>query len=277
MINRYFAITNIILITTSVYLLVNGFYAMVTARFDYRVMPHSTQTDPMQLSSPVGETRPPLSQYSAIVERNLFNIPSKKETAAQSQKIDVKNLKRTDMKLKLWGTVTRRNAVAYAVIEDPKTRKQNLYRTGDSIQNAIVKMILRDKIILSVNEHDEILQMAEYSNSRRIARRPTRSIRQRRTLRRAQIESAVKHLDNLTTQARIRAHPEGLLISRIRRSSLFRKMGLRNGDIITDIDGRGINSVEDALNLYRNFKSAQRVTLGLKRRGRSRIIDYIIR
>jgi general secretion pathway protein C len=257
--------------------MIDGFYTIFTASLDTRFLTLSFQTNSKQITPPVAESRPPIEQYSTIADRNIFNITSKEESAAQSQKIDTKNLKQTDMKLTLWGTVTLQDAASYAVIEDTKTREQSLYRTGDSIQDAVVKMILRDKIILTVDKRDEILPMAEYRRSRRIARHPTRSIRQRRTLRRTQIESAVKNLNNLAAQAKIRTHPEGLLISRIRRRSLFRKMGLRNGDIITNVDGRRINSVEDALNIYRNFQSADRVTLGLKRRGRSRTIDYIIR
>jgi general secretion pathway protein C len=277
MIKRYFTIANIFLLTAGVFLLVNGFYSIVTAHLDYGALPAFPQTISKEIPSPVSESSPPISNYSAIVERNLFNLASKNATTAKSQRIDVENLKQTDLNLKLWGTVTRQNAVSYAVIEDPKTREQNLYRTGDAIQEAIVKLILRDKIILTVNDHDEVLQLAEYRNYRRSVRRPSRFTRQRRTLRRSHIERAVKNLNKLASQAKFRNHSDGLLITRIRRSSLFRKMGLRNGDIITDIDGRRINSVEDALNLYRNISSANRVTLGLKRRGRPRTIDYVIR
>ena len=61
----------------------------------------------------------------------------------------------------MWGTVTRLDGKAYAVIEDTKTREQNLYRTGDAIQNATVKMILREKVVLTVGEGDEILTMED--------------------------------------------------------------------------------------------------------------------
>jgi general secretion pathway protein C len=79
------------------------------------------------------------------------------------------------------------------------------------------------------------------------------------------------------SQANIRPHPEGFQISRIRRSSIFRSMGLRNGDIITAAGNMPINSVNDALDIVRGLTGGGKTSLKIKRRGRTRIIDYYIR
>ena len=63
------------------------------------------------------------------------------------------------MKLKLWGTITGNSVNAFAIIEETTNRKQKLYRVSDSIQNATVKMILRQKVVLRVDENDEILEI----------------------------------------------------------------------------------------------------------------------
>ena len=73
----------------------------------------------------------------------------------------IDKIKETNLKLTLWGTVTGQDKRSYAVIEDSKAREQNLYRTGDSIQNAVVKLILREKVVLRVGDRDEILAMEE--------------------------------------------------------------------------------------------------------------------
>jgi ankyrin repeat protein len=63
----------------------------------------------------------------------------------------------TDLKLRLWGTVTGDVAGAYAIIEDMNTRKQKLLREGDEIQNATVAMIFRDRVVLKVGGTYELL------------------------------------------------------------------------------------------------------------------------
>jgi general secretion pathway protein C len=51
---------------------------------------------------------------------------------------------------------------SYAVIEDKKATGQNLYRVGDRVQDALIKMILREGVVLDVGGgKDEILQIEE--------------------------------------------------------------------------------------------------------------------
>lgn len=289
MVNRYFAIANILLITAGVYLLVNGFYTMVTAKLDPGV-----QTPPRAASStttpPVMETKVPLTQYNIITDRNLFNTTAQ-EVTAQPQKVDLEALKQTDMKLKLWGTVTRQDGTAYAVIEDTKTREQNLYRTGDAIENAKVKMILREKVVLTVNESDEILTMEEIVSSGRTRRSgiqdrstpklPVSSYSRKVTLNRESMESALQNIGQLMEQATIRPHIEdgrsaGISITGIKPNAIFRKMRLRNGDVITGVNGRPIESVEDAVNIFDDLTSSSEIKIDIKRRGRQQTIDYRI-
>jgi general secretion pathway protein C len=98
-----------------------------------------------------------LSHYNAIFERNLFKTKAKADIKSSSINIDA--LKQTDLNLKLWGTVTGLEDKTYAVIEEAKTRKQNLYRVGDTVQNATVKVVLREKVVLNVDGKDEVLEI----------------------------------------------------------------------------------------------------------------------
>jgi len=288
MINRYFTAANIFLITAGVYLLVNGFYTMVTARFNYGTSP--PRTNSKQISSPVDVSKPPLSQYRAIVDRNLFNT-TQQQNAQQPKMVNLENLEQTDLKLKLWGTVTRVDGTAYAVIEDTKTREQNLYRTGDSIQNAVVKMILREKIILTVNERDEILTMEEVVSSKSSARAgrkndrspklPVSSYSRKITLNREKLESEMENLGQLMDQATIRPYIEdgrtaGISITGIKPNAIFRRMRLRNGDIITGVNGRPLESMEDAVAIFDDLSTSSEIKIDIKRRGRKQTLDYRI-
>lgn len=297
MVNRYFSIANILLITVGIYLCVNAFYTLVTAGLDYGVI--SAPTGPRQdAPSPVEQSQPPMADYSPILERNIFN--SSTEAAAAplpTKQVDIENLKETELKLKLWGTVTGQNGQTYAVIEDTKSREQNLYRAGDSIQKAIVKLILREKVVLSVDDRDEILAMEEIMGGQRGSRPPrlsssssTSSSPQKMpvsryprkiTLQGEQIEKALENLGDLMEQATFRPHvedgqPAGITISGIKPNAIFRKMRLRNGDVITGINDSSIQSVEDAVKVFEDLSSGSSIKLQIKRRGREQTLDYSI-
>jgi len=92
----------------------------------------------------------------------------------------------------------------------------------------------------------------------------------------------MENVSDLMSQVKIRPHfengqPDGLTLSSLKPRSIFRKMGLRNGDIITGIDGSPIQTVDDALKFYENLTSSSNVALQLKRRGREKAIEYKIK
>ncbi|MFC1886318.1 type II secretion system protein GspC [Thermodesulfobacteriota bacterium] len=281
--NRLLFFLNILLLTAACYFSVNSFYQILAARVEPdrvnvigpKVAPSSEKLD-----------LHPLSYYQIIINRNLFN--TKTDVAKKSKTIDIETLKQTKLELRLWGTVTGESGQTYAVIEDKKEKSQNLYRAGDAIQSAILKMILREKIILTVNGKDEVLPMEEMLSSKtgRRRRAPSAPLRtaisntsDSLTLERSVVEDAVKNINTLMKQVRIRPHfrdgkPDGLSVTGMKHGSLFRKMGLKNGDIITGVDGKQISSVDDALSFYKGLKSASEMQLQIKRRGIPRTMNY---
>jgi general secretion pathway protein C len=295
MINRYFTIANFILITAGVYLGVITFYTLITSRLDYGVSApvFARQATP----APVDFTKRPISDYNAIAGRNIFNVSS--QTAApepNTEKVEIDKLKETALKLKLWGTVTGQNKRAYAVIEDTKAREQNLYRAGDSIQKAVVKLILREKVVLRVGESDEILTMEEMRASKggrsprnrtgssggsSKSKLPVSSYPRKIRLKGDQIQQAMENLGQLMEQANLRPHmvdgqPAGISITGIKPNAIFRKMRLRNGDVITGVNGSSIESVEDAVKVVEQLSSGSDIQLQIKRRGREQSLDYSI-
>jgi general secretion pathway protein C len=157
-------------------------------------------------------------------------------------------------------------------------------------------MILRQKVVLNVDGRDEILGMEEIGSgsgrrgvSPRVAaqrdtappRLPVSSYPRQLTLKSDQIQGALENLDQLMEQARIRPHieegqPAGISITGIKPNTIFRRMRLRNGDIITGVNGAPVESVEDAMRIFGDLSSASEVQLEIKRRGRERTLNYKI-
>ncbi len=282
-----FIFVNLVCITVSTFVVVDSLYGTISARLTQK--PLSAKQN-IHRTGDTGTTRLPVSAYKAVLDRNLFETRS--TTAPKAGKVDVESLEETKLKLKLWGTVSGSKDGDYAVIEDVKAREQNLYRTGDAIQTATVKEIFREKVVLTVNGKDEILQMQEMKSgkflsrsgglpgSKKVKKGTVRA--QRISLRRSYIERSMTDVASLMTQVQIQPHmengvPAGLALSSIKPNSIFRRMGLRNGDIITGVDGSEISSVDDALKLVDNLKSSSNLSVQLKRRGREKNIEYSIR
>jgi len=211
--------------------------------------------------------------------------------APAATKVDVGALQKTDLKLKLFGTILYDSGNC-AIIADNK-KQQRLYRVGDSVENAIVKMILREKVILNVNGNDEILKIEKVLSSKKKTIKPSAaksskhktsksSKRTKIKVKRSELEASLNNLNEVFKQVRVRPHfrngkPDGLTISGIKPQSVFRKLGLKSGDVILGVDGNDIRSVDDALKFYQSLGENANLQLKIKRRGMPRTIDYEIK
>jgi len=287
MIRYLLTFLNILFITGTSYYLVDGFYNFATMQIG------QTQSA-KQISTGFAEQHSakvlPLSYYDSITSRNLFHLQVATLVKDKASQVDLAALKQTELNLKLWGTVFGKGNTNYAVIEVKKTRKQNLYKKGDSLEDAVVKMILREKVILEVNGKDEVLTMEKVETGRSATKtrgrtanfsRPGAKRSQKINLKRSLIEDSIKDISKLMTQIKIRPHMEngeasGLKLSSIKPNSIFRRMGLRNGDVLMGVDGENIQTVDDALKLYENLKTSSSVQVDVKRRGSIRTINYMI-
>lgn len=290
MVNRYFTIANLLLATAGVYFGVSIFYAVLTAGLDSipPPVPAAGRALPVGPESPGG-----VSGYQAIVDRNLFNTGKKPlaEPGKGAAGIDVDKLKQTGLKLKLWGTGIGPDGQTYAVIEDPKTREQLLYRPGDTVQKAAVKMVLRQKVVLNVDGRDEVLIMeepgiiraaapgpaAEAAPAPRLAAEPGEQV----ALTGEQVEKALEDIGDLLTQATFRPHiedgrPAGISITGIKPNAIFRKLRLRNGDVITGVNNQSITSVDDAMKVFGTLSADGPIQVQVKRRGREETLEYKI-
>lgn len=287
---RYLTLLNFVLLTCAVYFGVDAFYKTAAARLQIAAPEAAFEQGTVARDD---EAVRPLSYYQQINNRNLFGLKSPASRPLPQPKVEVADLKQTDLQLKLWGTVIDNAGDSYAVIEDTKERSQNLYKVDDQVQDAVIKEIHREKVVLQVKNELQILEMEKMeSGSASRGLRP----RQRRvgpvrpsaqaaasniTLKREKIDEAVSNLNSLMKQVRIRPHfrdgkPDGLTLSGVRSNSIFSEMGFRNGDVIVGVDGKDIESVDDALSLYQNLQSANNVQVQIRRRGRLQTIDYQI-
>lgn len=228
----------------------------------------------------------PFSEYAVISRRNLFGTQEPSDRQRISS--DIEKLRQTRLKLKLRGTISGPEDTARAVIEDASGKGQFLVKVGDAVQDAVVVMILKERIVLRVGGREELLEMDQWTSGLSpltpSASLPSTQVDDRQqviNVKRSQIDDAIKDINQLMKQVRIipnfsQGKPDGLMISGIPQDSFFSQIGLRSGDILSGVDGKAIESVDDALKLYTGMKSASRLKIQLKRGGREEVIDYAI-
>ena len=276
----FYTILNIVALSLVVYIGVDTFYRVVSSELK-GVNTKEIVMEP--LPNAEESKRSPLSSFQVITERNLFGSLDKASKDVNEEEIEA--LEPTSLKIALLGTVTGDEQNAFAVIEETDKRKQGLYKIGDSVQNATVKTILREKVVLRVGTKDEILTMEESAASRREkVRGPSKTAEGRNTITvsRKDIQSSLKDINKLMSEVRIRPHfkdgeSDGLSVSRIKGGSVFSKLGLRNGDIVQKINGEPINSPDEVLALYEKLKSGSRVSLEVTRKGEPKTMNYRFR
>ena len=233
----------------------------------------------------------PLNSFDVIVDRNLFGSSNEASGDVEARDMvesrdmearEIEALEPTSLKISLLGTVTGSDENARAVIEETGRKTQGLYRVGDSVQNAVVKKILWGKVVLRVGDKDEILSMdvPELKKGGRTSSsaKPANS-GDTVTLARSDIQNSLKNINKLLTQARIRPHlkdgkPDGFALSYIKANSFFTKLGLKRGDIVKNINGKQINTPEDAFSFYQALESGEPLSMEISRGGAPKTINY---
>jgi general secretion pathway protein C len=277
-VHHVFIFFHLLMLTVVAYQGVYLLYQFVEERLEPSSVAPRTETIPTrEISTPAAR---PLSDYQTIAARNLFK--TRAVSRPTPQKPAAENLAETKLDLHLWGTVTANAGWAFAVIQAAGRRTpQKLYHVGDQVKEATIVRIVREKVVLEVDGQNEVLALEKLSRSNRGRQSSRRSSRpkivQRRSIRRKTIDAAMANLNKLVTQARVRPHAKGLIIDHIKPRSLFRRLGLRNGDILVGIEGQPIRTVDEALVFYDRLQHADRLSVDLLRRGRVREMRFRIR
>ncbi len=73
---------------------------------------------------------------------------------------------------------------------------------------------------------------------------------------------------------RIDGKIEGFLITGISYNSVFKRLGLKKGDILISVNNQKLNSYSDALRVYKKVKSQKNIHLVINRNGEIKEIDY---
>lgn len=280
--NLYHVIFNLFALSILIYIGVDIFYRTICFQLSET---RSFEMAKVRIPEIVHYTPPPLNSFDVIVDRNIFG--STDETSHHGETRDmgleeIEALEPTSLNISLLGTVTGSEENAWAVIEETRTKTQGLYRVGDTIKEAVIKRILRGKVVLRVGDKDEILLMDVTETKEGGGAHPSLQTAHGGniiTVDRSDIRESLKNINKLLTQARIRPHlkdgkPDGFRLSYVKTNSFFTKLGLKQGDIIKSINGKQINTPEDAFSFYQSLESGAPLSMEISRGDKPKTITY---
>lgn len=291
------------------YLIFAGAFAFVGADIvkgiinqKLRLPPQVSGRKPNAVSKKQKEKEP--SFYAVIHKRDLFHsakeeVAKKKDTTI-AKKVVIKEeaLEKTPLLVRLRGTVYRESGNSIAIIEDTKTRKQDVYHVGDFILGeAKLIAISRNKVYLERDGKQEVLGVYEgpevKTGERPEGRRPQRGpiptgagikrlSANRYRIPQEDLRNAFENMNHLLTQVRMvpnfnNGEPDGFKLLSVKSGSLIHRSGLRDGDIIKRVNGIEIDSPEKAFEIYDQVKNEPTITVEIERGGGEKTFTYEVR
>ncbi|HET9621102.1 MAG TPA: PDZ domain-containing protein, partial [Kofleriaceae bacterium] len=96
------------------------------------------------------------------------------------------------------------------------------------------------------------------------------------TVSRADVDATLANFAKLTTDLQGSISANGVVIERVAPGTLFARIGLRAGDVITAVDGARIRSLDDAASLYAKVSTAKAIAAQIVRNGTSMTLHVAI-
>lgn len=132
-------------------------------------------------------TRPTLDHYTVIVQRDLFtSAVSGPEKRTES---DHNKPRAADVTFRLRGTVVVSSGASCAIIEDPASKKEELFHENDMVQGYKIVKIMRNKVIVDKDGVEEVVEVVE--EEERTSTRPATPVRRPRQIIRRPVRTPV--------------------------------------------------------------------------------------
>ncbi len=243
----------------------------------------SLPVDDAAATAPTTPPLAPLAEFAVIAERDVFNPGRTSGDATRNAT------------LRLHG-VGLHGGAATAAIEDTASHRQDLYRVGDAVAGATIAAIDWDRVTLVRGGVEEVLELARPETTDtdaptidvpvRTADAHDDGIRQTSAtafvVDRRELTGAADNMSALMTQLRAVAEerdgrPAGFRLFRIDDDSLFRRLGLQNGDVVQRVNGNALADPAALLAFLQRLKSEPRVAVDIVRGGTPRTLVYDIR
>ena len=264
----------LIMITIASYLTVDIFYNLAALK-----LTAGGKKPKEHLAAPALKTYQPepLAGYGIIADRNIFHT-TMDAIADKDTEFLLPTEEYTAFDLK--GTIAVDENIGYAIVEERGKGSQKLYRIGQMIGSARLVRVTRNAAVLNSDGRDLVMKIREAESGGSPGAASSR--RGAITVGKQEVAETMGDLKNVMSQAVVRPYvadgaQQGFIISNIVPGSLYERMGLQNGDIVTSVNGRELTGVDDVMQLVNTMQSGGNISVSLVRNGTNETLNYSFR
>ena len=234
-------------------------------------------------------SRPRHDQPSSAM-KSLFGMPVQGSMSADG--IASGQYRETGLDLVLKGVLAERGTDRKVALIENAGHGESVYWTGDMIAGAKIVRIESRRVVIDHNGVIEALSLetlkaqAQYQAKETKENPVTAGVEPRtenhQVIRRQTVAQQVTRLPELLQQASSEPYLDkngraiGIRLGEIPGESIFSDLGFRGADVIRSVNGKSIHNSRDAIQAYRDLKSASAFSINLLRDGREITLNYSI-
>jgi general secretion pathway protein C len=215
-----------------------------------------------------------LTDLRALANAQLFGRAAPSRSPAAEASVAPSNLNMT-----LTGVAVRASGGCALVIV--QGQPESAFCWGEELSPGVrLDTVQRDRIVIVRNGVREAVFMKDAEATGAAAQPPPivqSTGPDRQLVDRRQLQQQMGRPEFLN-QALIVPNPDGgFLVRQVQAGSLYEKLGLRPGDVIRNVNGQPLTSMDDVMRLYQQFGTAQRVLVDVQRQGKNETLYYDMR
>jgi type II secretion system protein C len=235
-----------------------------------------------------------VEDYSVLVAQNIFGVADISDVEEKSSEVDefddVVTLAGEELSLELLGTVSGNTSVSRAIIKNTKNKQLGMYKTGQNIAGARIKRIEENAVILLHTGQRKMLTLnragENNKNNTQVLSSPVMSETGKAAspvlpVEQSLVETPTKiaHLESILNEAAIEPYlvdgqVEGLRITDLDKIPMVKAFGLKDGDIILQVNGHRLTSKQKAFQVFKKAKSEATMSLELLSNGETRELSF---
>ncbi|HPM78616.1 MAG TPA: type II secretion system protein GspC [bacterium] len=290
LVKKYFVVVRILAVALVAFLSANAVSIGIRGR-----LTQQPTVDLVQVSNSASAFTS-LDSYEIVIKRSLFNSETVDMEGGfsknQSALIAAEDFE-------LLGTLAGGEMNSMAIIRTRSDSFTGVYEVGEWIGKQVAQVIsIQPRIVeLMHNDQRKVIRMpdtplpsmaglasrwSKTGAAEAIAEGIKKLADGEFEIDRGLIDDAFENMGSLMRGARIvpsieNGNINGFKVFRIKKNSLYEKIGLKNGDILHRLNSVEIKGPEDGLRLFQELRSAKNISIDLTRGGQRTTLNYNVR
>lgn len=232
--------------------------------------------------------------YTSIIEQNVFSH-ARSSSAMQKSLSDggattMVPSAEEELGLVLIGAIAGPNWAARAIIQNTRSNVADRYKIGEMVAGARVESIQKEAVVLLYNGQSKILRLQIGRNDSQSQTDVSRSqtgtevaIAARSGARVTKVPSQqTGYVETILGNAVIEPYSvngktEGLKVSGLENLPMAKEVGLKNGDIVREVNGHQLTDKRKAYQVLKKARTQPSVSVELQREGETKELSFALR